>query len=354
MILLDNDVAVHVVEILAGHTARDAVMERLDHLTAVHECLDGHARNHVLADCAVDLADDQLLRDIDHSSGQVTGVCGTKSRIGQSLSCAVSGHEVFQNIQSFTEVRGDRQLDRTAGRICHQASHAGQLLDLLIGTAGTGVSHHEDVVVLIQRRQQRIRQLGIGLGPGVDDGLVTLFLGEESSSVVLGDLVDGLLCLCKKGRLLLRHRDVRDGNGQGCQRGLLVTHGLDVIENLCALERSMLVDDLLQNALEVLLLDQEIDLRKNQVLLLGTVNIPQVLRNDLIEHHAADVRGDEAGNLLSVGSGLLDTHLELRVHRDVVVLERHQRFIVILEDHAFSGLTVTLLCDVVDTKDHIL
>ena len=59
-------------------------------------------------------------------------------------------HEVLQYVQTFTEVGLDGQLDRTTGCIRHQTTHTCQLLDLLVGTTGTGVRHHEDVVVFIQ------------------------------------------------------------------------------------------------------------------------------------------------------------------------------------------------------------
>ena len=60
------------------------------------------------------------------------------------------GHEVFQYVKTFTEIGLDRELDGVTGCIGHQTTHTGKLFDLLIGTTGTGVSHHEDVVVLIQ------------------------------------------------------------------------------------------------------------------------------------------------------------------------------------------------------------
>ena len=37
---------------------------------------------------AVDLADDDVLADVDHAAGQITGVGGTERGIGQALSSA--------------------------------------------------------------------------------------------------------------------------------------------------------------------------------------------------------------------------------------------------------------------------
>ena len=56
----------------------------------------------------------------------------TESCIGQTLSCTMSGDEVLQYVQTFSEVGLDGQLDGTAGCISHQTTHAGKLFDLLI------------------------------------------------------------------------------------------------------------------------------------------------------------------------------------------------------------------------------
>ena len=112
---------------------------------------------------AVRLTDDQILGYVYQTSGQVTRVSGTQSRIGQTLTGSMGGDEVLQYVQTFTEVGLDRKLDGMTGGIGHQSSHTGQLLDLLIRASGTGVSHHEDVVVLIQACQQVVSQLIVGL-----------------------------------------------------------------------------------------------------------------------------------------------------------------------------------------------
>ena len=62
----------------------------------------------------------------------------------------MSGNKVFQYVKTFTEVGLDRQLDGTAGSIGHQTTHAGKLFDLLVGTTGTGIRHHINIVVFIE------------------------------------------------------------------------------------------------------------------------------------------------------------------------------------------------------------
>ncbi len=50
-------------------------------------------------------------RHVDQTAGQVTGVGGTQSRIGQALTGASGGDEVFQHGQALTEVCLDGDLD---------------------------------------------------------------------------------------------------------------------------------------------------------------------------------------------------------------------------------------------------
>ena len=93
-------------------------------------------------------------------------------------------------------------------RIRHQASHACELLDLLIGTTRSGIRHHEDVVVLIEPRHQIFRELLIRLLPGLDDLLVALLIRRKSAAVVAGDLLDRRLCLRDEALFGLRHSHI--------------------------------------------------------------------------------------------------------------------------------------------------
>ena len=129
---------------LGNIPAGKTVFQGLDGLAAVHKGLDLHVGDlAVLA--AVYFTDDQVLRYVYQTSGQITGVSRTESRIGQTLTCTVCGDEVLQYVQTLTEVGLNGKLDGMSGGICHQTAHTCQLLDLLIGTTGSGVGHHEDV-----------------------------------------------------------------------------------------------------------------------------------------------------------------------------------------------------------------
>ncbi len=354
VVALDEDVAFRVADILAGHTADDPVTESFHDLVAVHESLDHDAGDHVPACAAVGLTDDQFLGDVDHSAGQVTGVRGTERGVGQTLSRAVCRHEVLQNVQAFAEVRLDGQLDRTAGRIRHQSAHSRELLDLLFAASRAAVRHHVDVVVLVQAAHQDLLELFVDLVPGLDDRSVSLLVGELALEVAHLDLVDGVLRALQQVLLLRRNGDVRDGDRHRRDRGVLVAHRLDLVEDLGGAERAVHVDDLLEDLLQILLLDQVVDFQLEEVLRLRAVHHAQILGQDLVEQESAEGREDHAGDRLAVRVLLGDADMDLGVQRDDVILVSEDRLIHVAEVLAFAGLAVSLLGQVVDAQDHIL
>src|SRR5262249_49724983 len=89
---------------------------------------------------------DDVLGDIGKLARQVTRVGRLQRGIGQALTGAVRAGEVLEHAEAFLEVGLDRRLDDLAGRLGHQAAHAGQLPDLLDAAASAGVSHQEDRV----------------------------------------------------------------------------------------------------------------------------------------------------------------------------------------------------------------
>src|SRR5207245_2023966 len=80
------------------------------------------------------------------TDGLDTGVL--QPRTGHSLPGAVSRGEVCQHREAFAEVRRDGRFADLARGLGHEASHAGQLADLLAGAAGARVGHHVDGVEL--------------------------------------------------------------------------------------------------------------------------------------------------------------------------------------------------------------
>src|SRR5690606_34931545 len=106
-------------DVLQHDAAEDAVAERLDDLARVLELRDADAVER----SAVELGDDGVLRDVDETAREVTGVRGLERRVREALTSAVRRDEVLEHGEAFAEVRLDRVLDDLARRLGHEAAH---------------------------------------------------------------------------------------------------------------------------------------------------------------------------------------------------------------------------------------
>ena len=140
-------------DVVENDAAEDAVAERLDDFAGLFEL--GHA--DAVERAAVVLADDGVLRDVDETAREVTGVGRLERGVGETLTGAVGRDEVLEHRETFAEVRGDGGLDDLAGRLGHEASHGGELPDLLGRTSGSRVGHD------VNRVEARLDRLGPGL-----------------------------------------------------------------------------------------------------------------------------------------------------------------------------------------------
>ena len=146
---------------------------------------------------AVLLDDDDVLRHVDETARQVARVGRLERRVGETLAGAVGRDEVLQHREAFAEVRGDRRLDDLARGLGHQAAHAGELADLLLGASGAGVGHHVDRVELrptwsdfFISRNISSEMFSVVAVPDVDDLVVALARGDDAGVALALDLED--------------------------------------------------------------------------------------------------------------------------------------------------------------------
>ena len=190
LLLVDHGIVFH--ENLAGFgmnhvadhvTAHQTVLQRLDYLVAVLD----RVNDQTLLGAAILFADDDFLSNVNQTSGQISGVCGLQSGIGQGLTSTTCCNEVLQDVQALTEVGLDRDFHGLTGGSEHQASHTGQLTHLRDVTTGTGVTHHLDGVITVEVVLQSSDNVVGGLFPNTDNVLVTLLFGEFTALEVLGN-----------------------------------------------------------------------------------------------------------------------------------------------------------------------
>ena len=91
-------------DVFERDAAEDAVAERLDDFAGVLELGDADAVERA----AVELGDDGVLRDVDETAREVTGVRRLERGVGEALTSAVRRDEVLEHRETLAEVRGDR------------------------------------------------------------------------------------------------------------------------------------------------------------------------------------------------------------------------------------------------------
>ena len=173
-------------EVFGQATAEQARLEQTPALGPGQHVFHPDAADRV----ARDLAHDQLLRDVDESTGQVAGVGGTQSGVGETLACAVSRDEVLEHREALTEVALDRAGDDLALRVGDEATHTGDLTHLHDVSSGTRTDHHVDRVELGRLHQvlHGLRHLVGGVGPDLDLLLAALVVGDDAAVVLALDL----------------------------------------------------------------------------------------------------------------------------------------------------------------------
>ena len=240
------------------------------------------------------------------------------------------------------------------GCICHQSSHTCQLFDLFIRTTGTGVSHHEDVVVLIQSVQQLSGQNIIGFFPGLYNFFVTFFFCDQTTFVVLCDVVYSLLSLLDQFRFFRRNGHIGNGYGHSCSCGEFISCCFDIIQHFCCLGSSVCIDNFFQDLFQLFLSYMEIYFQLHFVFRNASVYKAQILRQDLVEQETSQCRLYRTGLCCTVRHGLCHTHFDSGLQSQCFVFISKDCFVHALEVLAFSDRTRSFLCQVVNTKNHIL
>src|SRR6185503_11601528 len=162
------------------------------------------------------------------AAGQIAGIGGLESRVGHCFTRTVRGNEVLQHVQTFAEVGRDGRFDDFAGWPGHQATHTGELADLLFRTARAGVGHDVNrveitagTVVLLHGLEHFFRDALRDLGPDFDDFVVLFAAGDGTFLVLFLHLNDRLLRFIDKTGLFAGDDHIvntdRDSGARGVQ-----------------------------------------------------------------------------------------------------------------------------------------
>ena len=316
---------------------------------------------------AVLLAHDHVLGDVHQTTGQVARLCGTQCGIGQTLTRAVLGDEVFQHGQTLTVVGLDRSRNDLALRVCHQASHTCDLVDLHHVSSCTGLHDDGQVVLGIEVFLNRLGDLAGALGPQVDQFLTTLLFGEHTDFVVLVDLVGFVFVLFD---VLVQFRRLdnvgeREGHaGPRCAGEAQILQGVQCRGHLSGgVTGRDVVDDLAQTLLRRLLVDERVVDRQGAVeqdtAVGGGEQDGAVMETLLLDHvRAARFRIDDLDlarlPVLRQHEVLRKADEHLGLHVDLVLVERHFGLFQRGEHAALALGAVDDGGQVVQTEDHVL
>ena len=237
---------------------------------------------------AVFLADNNILADIYHSTGQITGVRRTESGIRHSLSGTSRGNEIFQNGKTFTEIGLDRDFNRFTGSIRHQAAHTGELTNLIHAASGTGVCHHVNRVMLVKHIRKGIRDILCCFLPFRHDQTVAFIFCDETAFVLTLN-VDNFLLRCGNQLFLCgRNRHIGNRNRYGTFCGVLVTKGFDAVKHFRGNRKSMCLNAAVDNVSQLFFANLEADLLIEHMFRISAVYITEILRNRFIVNNTSD------------------------------------------------------------------
>ena len=178
------------------------------------------------------------------------------------------------------------------------------------------------------------------MGPGIDDLVVTLVVGNEAHVVVVSNLTDFLVTLGDEVGLLLRDDDIVEVERQTGQVCHAVTKVLDTVKELAGLGEAHVLDNVGNDVAQRLLRDNLID----EANLVG---------DDAVDDDTTDRGLDGVADLLAVDN-IVDHDLDQGVQVALTLVVGDDSFLGTVEREALALSTRTDLGDIVETKHHIL
>ena len=197
-------------------------------------------------------------------------------------------------------------------------------------------------------------KLIVSLLPCINNFFVTLFFSDKTTFVVLCDKVYSILGLFDHFRFLRRNGHIGDGNSHGCTCGIFITCSFDCIKNLSSLCSTVSIDNFFKNLFQLFLSYQEVNLKKKFISWNTSVYETKILRKDFVEQETSKCRFYCTGQNSSVRHCLAAANVNSGLQCDYFIFISKDCFVYTLEIFAFTLVSRSFLCQIVDTKYHIL
>ncbi len=216
------------------HTVNQFFTQEINSLTA-GACQTSTFTNEVDAKyVAVIFTNDNVLRYVNQTTGQIPGIGCTKCCISQAFTSTMAGCKVVQYGQAFTEVCFNRQVNNSAGRVSHQATHTSNLTNLLFITTGTRVSHHEDRVERIHVIHHHFCNIVCCFFPNSTRLAVPFIFGNQAAEIHFRDILYLFISSAKDFPFFFRNLNIGNSNGHAGLAGVMVTNCFNTVQKCCS------------------------------------------------------------------------------------------------------------------------
>ena len=312
---------------------------------------------------AVFFGHNQILRHVNQTTSEVTGVSRLQSRISQTLTGTVSGNKVLQYVQTFTEVSGNRGFDNRAVRLSHQTTHTGQLANLSGRTTSTGVGHHVnrverllfgELAMAVNDRfggklfHHHLTDLISRAAPNIHNLVVAFTLGNQTGSVLRFDFFHFFFCFSNQLGLLSRHLHIADADRQTADRGQRITAVLQAVGEKNRCTKTALTEAGIDQTSNFLLLERTVQFREAHAFgqdfrQQGTTG-RRFITNDLFSLFTS----------LLVNFILFDANRAASLKFNLLVIQSAAHFGHIGKEHAFAHGVDAFAGRIVKTQHHVL
>ncbi len=267
----------------------------------------------------------------------------------------MGGAEVLQHGEPLAEVGLNRRLDDFAAGLGHQSPHAGELTHLFDAAAGTRVGHEEQrvdvvavvAVIVLELVHHRLGDEFASVGPGIEHLVIPLLVGDDAALEQLLLLEHRPFGLADDLVLVGGRLEVAGGERHAAFGRLVEAQFLHVVQQLNRRLSAQLLVTVGNDVGEVAAFHGEVVKRHLRL-------------QHVVEHDAADGRGDELAGLVILGPFALDRfvlgepHLDDGVPPHFALRKGHEALCWRGEDHSFTLAVGPLEREVRATHDDVL
>ena len=218
------------------------------------------------------------MRYVNELSGQITGFGSFQRSVGLAFSGAVSGDKIFQNSQAFFVAGTNGKINDFAGRVDHQAFHAGHLPQLIKRASGAGSDHGVNRSHFIHRFRNQILNFILRSLPNFYDFVVSFRVGQEAL-LILAFLISRACFSASRQNFsfLFRQFEVVITPAYAGNRRLLESEFFYPVQNI-------------RRGVNAVFFNQPRDERRQNFFAGFFVDVRKIIRQSAVEHKPADGR----------------------------------------------------------------